>query len=140
MSWYAAHIVMVVRYKTRTQRRFPAWENIVLLRAGSEEAALAKAEAIGQANEGDDDGTFRWAGKPASWEFAGVRKITECALDGEKPASGDEITYSELEFDSLADAKRYGRGAAMAVRHDDQIRAINAAEAAPVTRAKRKLA
>src|SRR5215468_4059584 len=60
MNWYAAHIVMVVKLKEGTQRRFPAWENIVLLSAASEAAALAKAEAIGRASEGDDDGSFRW--------------------------------------------------------------------------------
>ena len=130
MTWYAAHIVMVVKYKGRAQRRYPAWENVVLVRAASEQSAIAKAEAIGREGEGDDDGTFRWAGKAAAWEFAGVRKITECCVSGANPASGDEITYSELEFASLGEAKRYGGGAAMTIRHDDQIRAIEEPEVA----------
>ena len=130
MTWYAAHIVMVVKFKGRVQRRIPAWENIVLVRAASEQSAIAKAEAIGRDGEGDDDGTFRWGGKAAVWEFAGVRKVTECCSSGANPANGDEITYSELEFASLADAKRYGRGAAMTVRHDDQIRSLDDSEIA----------
>jgi hypothetical protein len=138
MTWYAAHIVMVVKYKGKTQRRFPAWENIVLVRAASEQSAIAKAEAIGRDAEGDDEGTFRWGGKAAAWEFSGVRKVTECCVPGATPVSGDEITYSELEFASLADAKRYGRGAPMSVRHDDQIRSLDEADLAETARPKRK--
>jgi len=139
ISCYAAHIVMVVRFKDRSQRRVPAWENVVLLQATSDESATSKAEAIGAAGAGDEDGSFTWGGKPASWEFAGVRKVTECALSGPKPASGDEITYSELEFESLAAARRFARGGAVSTIHTDQIAdADDTAEAA--AKPKRKLA
>jgi hypothetical protein len=140
MNWYAAHLVMVVKLKGRPQRSFPAWENIVLVRAASEQAALAQAESLGRASAGDDDGTFRWGGKDAAWEFAGVRKVTECAFAGAKPTSGDEVTYSELVFDSLANAKRYARGAAMSVRHDDQIRTLDDVELEIEDKPKRKRA
>ena len=140
MTWYAAHIVMVVKLKGAVQRRFPAWENIVLLSAGSESAALAKAEAIGRASEGDDDGSFKWGGKRATWQFAGVRKVTECALAGDRPASGDEITYGELAFESLASAKRYARGGPADVRHQDQIRVVDDAELVTVLKPRRKQA
>ncbi len=138
MNWYAAHIVMVVKYKSAQQERFPAWENVVLLRAVNEASALTKAETIGLECAGDDDGAFRWAGKAATWQFAGVRKITECALAGEKPASGDEITYSELIFSSLAEANRYAQGAAITVLHDDQIQPLDSANKLPAVRSRRK--
>ena len=38
--WYAAHIVMYVKRKGRAGAKVPIWENIVLLRAGSEEEAF----------------------------------------------------------------------------------------------------
>ena len=82
MTWYAAHIVMLVRFKQGVQRRFPAWENIVLVQAQDENEALSKAESLGQRGAGDDGGSFKWDGKLATWEFAGVRKVTECALLG----------------------------------------------------------
>jgi Domain of unknown function (DUF4288) len=124
MTWYAAHIVMVVRLKRGPQRRFPAWENVVLIQAAGEEAAICKAEAVGISSSGDEDESFLWGGKPASWEFAGIRKVTECSLMGDRPASGDEITFSELDFESLAAAKRYASGRPATVRHQDQIQVL----------------
>ena len=40
MNWYAAHIVLIVRLEGASQRRVPAWENIVLIKAGSEHSAI----------------------------------------------------------------------------------------------------
>jgi hypothetical protein len=140
MSWYVAHIVMVVKFKEGSQRSVPAWENIVLISAADEIAAARKGESIGRASEGDDDGSFKWMGKPATWEFVGIRKITECALAAERPASGDEISYQELEFDSLAIAKRYAEGETVSVKHRDQIGVASGPEYAADTRAKRKRA
>jgi hypothetical protein len=96
MRWYAAHIVMAVQLKNGKQIRFPVWENILLVAAATEDAAFAKAEAHGRAEEGDDGGTFRWGGKPARWVFAGVRKLTECVSPEERPGDGTEITFNEL--------------------------------------------
>jgi hypothetical protein len=97
MSWYAAHLVLYVKLKEHRQDRFPVWENIVLIRAGSEEEAIAKAEQRGREEEGDDEGTFRWGGKPAQWVFAGVRKLTACQGADKRPADGTEISYIEME-------------------------------------------
>jgi hypothetical protein len=66
MTWYAAHIVMAVKFKRGEQNRFPVWENIVLISAESEEEAFAKAEERGRCEEGDDGGTFTWGDRPAT--------------------------------------------------------------------------
>lgn len=139
MTWYAAHIVMVVKFKQGQQRRFPAWENVVLVHSSSEDGAITKAETIDLANSEDDE-SFEWGGKPAVWTFAGVRKVAECALAGGRPASGDEITYSELEFESLAAAKRYAAGRAMSVRHQDQINVLPKRNFTEVVNPRRKRA
>lgn len=49
MSWYSAHIVMFVELKTESQQRYPVWENVVLVKARTEEEAFKKAERYGKA-------------------------------------------------------------------------------------------
>lgn len=98
--WYAAHIVMYVRRKSKTPGKIPVWENIVLIKADSEEAAFAKAQERGKQDEGDDDGTFTWAGQPAEWVFAGVRKLTLCEDPEKRPTDGCEVSYTEMEVPS----------------------------------------
>jgi Domain of unknown function (DUF4288) len=100
MSWYAAHIVLYVEKKQQPQDRFPVWENIVLIEAATEDEAFDKAEAIGRDNEGDDDGSFRWAGEPARWVFAGVRKLTTCENEESRPGDGTELTFLQMEVGS----------------------------------------
>src|SRR5262249_14552396 len=95
VSWYTAHIVMMVRFKEYPQEHFPIWENIVLLEANSDDGAFANAEERGREDEGDDDGTFRWGGKPATWVFAGVRKLTLCEDGRNRPEDGTELSYLE---------------------------------------------
>jgi Domain of unknown function (DUF4288) len=58
MSWYAAHIVMVVKLKEQPQERYPIWENIVLLDAASDDEAFDRAEQRGprKATKGERSG------------------------------------------------------------------------------------
>jgi hypothetical protein len=110
MKWFAAHIVMVVQQKGKKQRRFPVWENIVLIKARSEDEALIKTEENGHANEGDDGGTFRWDGQPATWVFAGIRKLALCVDPDNRPGDGTEITFNEHVMDSKDAVEKYARG------------------------------
>jgi hypothetical protein len=65
-TWYAAHLILYVKLIDHPQRKYTVWENIVLLKAATDEEAFAKAEARGKEEEGDDGGTFRWGGsRPA---------------------------------------------------------------------------
>jgi hypothetical protein len=98
--WYAAHILMYVKRKNKPRGKIPVWENIVLIKADSEESAFAKAQERGKQDEGDDDGTFRWDGEPAAWAFAGVRKLTLCEDPERRPGDGSEVSYSEMEVGS----------------------------------------
>jgi hypothetical protein len=119
MSWFAAHVVMVVRHKSGRQKRFPVWENIFLIQAASEEQAFAKAEARGRQDEGDDDGSFTWDGHPAAWVFAGVRKLTACEPADKRPGDLAEITYSEFELSSEYMLEAYVRGEHVDMRSTD---------------------
>ena len=42
-KWFAAHVVMYVKLKDQPQDRFTVWENIVLIKACSEDEAFEKA-------------------------------------------------------------------------------------------------
>ena len=102
MTWYTAHLLLYVKFKQKAQRRYPIWENIVLIKAASEGEAFAKAERRGQEQAGDSDGTFRWGDKPAEWIFAGVRKLTLCEDEDSRPGDGTEVSYLEMEVESKA--------------------------------------
>jgi Domain of unknown function (DUF4288) len=128
MRWFAAHIVMVVELEQKEQDHFPAWENVVLVKAASEAEAYRKAEELGRDEEGDDDGTFRWGKQPARWIFAGVRKLTECAQSGDRPEDGDEITYLEFEFKTKRDIKRFVSGKPAAALIKERYRTIEVSE------------
>ena len=95
-TWYAAHIVMYVTFKDGSQDHYPVWENIVLIKANSEAEVFAKAEKIGRDGEGDADGSFRWEGREARWNFGGVRKLVLCQDSDRRPGDRSEITYQQF--------------------------------------------
>jgi hypothetical protein len=92
MAWYVAHTILAVKFKEGLQRTFTAWENVLLVQADSDSEAVSKAEYRARAYEGDADGTFSWEGRPARWEYAGIRKIVRCP--DEELQDGSELTFS----------------------------------------------
>jgi hypothetical protein len=120
--WFAAHLVMYVKLKEHERKTVPVWENIVLIRAASEDEAFAKAEKRGEADAGDDGGTFRWDGKPARWVFAGVRKLTLCEPADERPGDGTEVSHTELRVSSEDAVKKLVKGDVVGVHYHDVFR------------------
>lgn len=100
MRWYAAHLIMVAKFKDKCQDKYPIWENVILLSANSDDEALSKAEKRGKEDESGSESEFLWEGRPAIWTFVGVRKLIECVDTDTRPGDGTEITYSELELGS----------------------------------------
>jgi hypothetical protein len=121
MSWHAAHLVLYVKYKEHPQTTYPLWENVVLIEAGTEEEAMAKAERRGREDEGDCSGSFHWDDKPATWVFAGVRQLIRCVDPEERPRDGTEVTYNEMEVDSLETLNQFVQGRPAAVRFTAQM-------------------
>jgi hypothetical protein len=122
-KWYAAHIVMWVKYKEHEQKSVPIWNNIVLFAADSFDEAFAKAEARGKDEEGDSDGSFTWEGKPARWVFGGVRKVTLCEDgDEERPKDGTELTYLQLRARSQESLCKFVKGEQVSVELIEQFR------------------
>jgi Domain of unknown function (DUF4288) len=125
MSWFTAHLVMYVKLKDQSQKRFPAWENMVLLKADSEDEAFEKAERRGREDEGDDDGSFRWGGQPATWVFAGVRKLTSCQDAEKRPGDGTEVSFLEMEFGSQEALEQFVAGESVTVRFREKVSTAN---------------
>jgi len=121
-AWYAAHLIMYVKYTKHTQRTFPLFENVILISAESEEEAFAKAERCGQARAGKKDAGFTWDGKPATWVFGGVRKLTLCEDAEERPGDGTEITYTEMQVGSCSALRKLIEGEPVEVTYRELFR------------------
>jgi hypothetical protein len=93
-----------------------------LIKAESEGEVFAKAEQRGREEEGDDDGSFRWAGKPAMWVFAGVRKLTACQDDEKRPGNGTEVSFLEMEASSRVEIDKFLQGEAVCLKFREQLR------------------
>jgi hypothetical protein len=130
-TWYAAHIVLYVELKNRHQSTYPVWENIVLFEATSEEEAFAKAEQKGRESAGDDDGTFTWGGELARWVFGGVRKLTTCEDEDERPGDGTEITYIQFQARSKENLEKWIRSKKVSAVLDDGFPEAERATIAP---------
>ena len=121
--WYAAHIVMAIRYENPDdQHDYPVWENVVLVRADSDEKALQKADCLGRSEEDDGSEGLRWQGKPARWVFAGVRKLIECRTPDDpqdRLRTGTEVTYSQMVLDSREALEKFVNGEPVPVLYEE---------------------
>ena len=102
LSWYAAHIVMRIRYRDPNPGPLYVMENVVLVEAANAQAAKGVAEAHGRQDANQDDLSFRCDNRPAFWEYAGVRLVVSCDDDEERPGAGSEVTYLEYRVESDA--------------------------------------
>jgi hypothetical protein len=110
VAWYAAHILMRIRYRDGPDEPCYVMENIVLLDAASPVHAKELAHTRGRADDNRDDHTFSCDGRPAYWEFAGVRLVMSCQDEDERPTSGTEVTYLEYRLAGSADLDQLLRG------------------------------
>ncbi|MRR55060.1 MAG: DUF4288 domain-containing protein [Deltaproteobacteria bacterium] len=105
MPWFAASAIMFVKYKDGKQNGYPVWENVHLIEATTPEEAEQKAIKRAKEDEGDSSGSFVWNDRPATWMFAGIRKILAVShpdLNGTQ-FDGAEVTFSEFEVTTEAD-------------------------------------
>jgi hypothetical protein len=119
MNWYAAHMIHYFKYRRSRQRSFLVWENIVLIRAATADAAFAKAERLGREEEACDDKTLRVNGHPAKQVFAGVRKLVLCVDPETRPGDGTEVSYTEMMLPSEKAVQQLAAGEPVTVRIDD---------------------
>jgi hypothetical protein len=121
--WYAAHLIMSLKYdEPGDQTVYPIWENVVLIRADSDEDAERKATRIGREDEESGDEKLRWDGKPAHWVFAGVRKLIQCRTPDDpddRLRNGTEVTYSQMILDSPDGVSKLVRGEPVHVLYEE---------------------
>jgi len=127
MNRFAAHLIMVVKLKKQVQKRFSVWENIVLIKADTEDQAFVRAEQRGREEEGDEGGSFRWEGHPATWVFAGVRKLTVCDDAEKRPGDGTEVTFIEMEVNSEEAVQQLVEGEPVSVRFKERFQSASEA-------------
>jgi len=97
VTWYTAHAITWVRFKAGAQDCFPVQEDLLLISADTPDVAFAKAESIARDRYvGDDEGSFRYDGRPAERVFGGIRRLIECRDESTHPGDGTEVTYQFL--------------------------------------------
>jgi len=122
MAWYAAHVIMYMRFKDGNRDRYPVYENIYLFQTESAEEALKLAEQGGRQSEGDSSGSLKWEARPAFPAYAGVRKLIKAQSQGVAVSEtsqlhGREITYSSFQLDAgLVDETCFRRTCARLLR------------------------
>lgn len=119
MPWYAASAIMFVKYKDANQDTYPVWENVHLIEATTPEEAEEKAIRRAKENEGDASGSFFWNERPATWVFAGLRKLLTVSLpdSGKNELDGAEVTFSEFVVTTEADLNALVNGEDVQVRY-----------------------
>lgn len=121
MKWYAAHLVFYFKLKEDNQATFPVSENIVLISARTEDEAFAKADERARDELLGNDESLRWGGQPAEMIYAGVRKMTTCQFEEERPGDGTEVSYIEMELASEAAIRKFVDGLPVSVMITDAI-------------------
>jgi len=92
--WYAAHIIMYLRFQDGLQDKHPVWEEIYIIQANSSDDAFREADRIGAFNQSADIGSHTYENRPVRWEYAGVRRMAECIdFEDGPPQSGKEVSY-----------------------------------------------
>ena len=119
MGWYAASIIIYTKFKDGIQDKFPFYENVILIEAPSPEEAFEKAVIRGKEDEGDSEGTYYYDDRPATFVFAGIRKIIECQNANDKPVDGTEITYSSMIISEEEAFSRLLKGEGVSVFYEE---------------------
>ncbi len=126
MGWYAASVVMYFQLKDEPQNEFYLWENVYLIEAPNGAEARRKAEYFGKLEEGDDDGTLKWNGKPVKHVYGGIRKLLTCAppvtsrsADNSKVEDGMEATFSAFTVANREGLDAFIRGEPVQVIYEE---------------------
>lgn len=129
MTWYAAHIVTYIKFLDGKQDTYPIWENVVLIEANSDDIAFREAERIGKEAYEAPVVDVLSEGRPATWIFAGIRKIIECQDTPVKPLDpagidarlghATEATYSKMRVDSEEALTKLVQGEPVTVLYEE---------------------
>ncbi len=111
--WYCAHGIFYFALKYREQDSCFIHENVYLIEANNADEAMEKAVNCAKSHEDDNEGdTLTLNGEPVRYLFVGIRKLITVQTDenGAEPTNGCEVTYSELEVDTLEEVEKLANG------------------------------
>ncbi len=125
--WFAAHMIVAFRYRDperrKRQRKFPVWENIVLIEADTSEDAWEKAKVLGREENGRDDPSTHWNGIPVTMDFIGLRKLVACQGSifsrDDDPRHGLEVTYNKFTVHSRSDLDKLVAGDPVDIEYEE---------------------
>ena len=119
--WYCAHAIFY--YECEGQESFLVHENVYLIRADSDEQALADATALASECEDLSGRLMGEDGRPSLYRFAGIRKLISVETDEHTAEgrlhSGVEVTYSVMAVDTLDQVQRLAGGDALDVLYQE---------------------
>jgi len=112
---FCAHAIFYYKLLSRENETFLIHENVYLIVEEDFESAYIRAEQVAKEWEDLEGKDQLLNDEPCAYIFAGIRKlrrIIECYDDIDLPInfSGEEITYSELEVDTLEEVERLAAG------------------------------
>ena len=131
MPWFAAHAIIYLKCLDGAQDSYVVWENVYLIEAADRNQADQRArERASQETQAHDDPALpkcqahtTYGGRPARWEFAGIRKVVDVFhLSSEDvPGHGDELTFNALAFTREADIRAFADAADLSVQYHDRL-------------------
>ncbi|MDD2814239.1 MAG: DUF4288 domain-containing protein [Thiotrichaceae bacterium] len=127
--WYCAHAIFYFKLKYKEeQESYFIHENVYLVQANDADEAMEKSLEYAREEEDStkNDSLVLNGKEPVCFIFAGIRKLItvdmsagirklsdeDAALisDEDTPISGCELTYSELEVDTLEEVEKLANG------------------------------
>ncbi len=102
--WYAAHILMLIKFQDGRQDIHPVWEQIHIIEADTSDNAYEEADRIGALHEESDSDAHTYGGRPVRWKYGGVRRLAECVeFFDTAPESGNEVAYLSYFLENESD-------------------------------------
>lgn len=105
-KWYAASVILYLKYQDNVQDSYPVLNKIILIEAETIDQAWEKAEKMALKYEGDDNGTLICDGRRATRIFAGLREMISCDDTEERPTDGTELTFFKVYVDLKEELER----------------------------------
>lgn len=110
VGWYVAVVLMRFEWddedKTNPNRRCLAWENQILITAGSPEEAYDKALEHGRLHEEGKAWDSRNKAREGHWRFEG---LTSLLAVYDEPSDGSEITWTQHESRSVRKVESWAK-------------------------------
>lgn len=96
VAWYAASLVIYLKFDKGPQDCFLTWEDVCLVNASSRHNAMVKARRFGRERQ-NDPGSTVWNNRPGQWVFAGVRQLIDLPESGKcVPGDGIEVSFAKF--------------------------------------------